>query len=185
VRLRRSAASPLRLTPVERPLVGFVRGEGSSWAVAGCAYCVTVYAWPHNQDSHLAAHAAVNAQVSGAFWAYISMATPGLRRSLGMSGSSEGNPQGGRGRAGSRARRRVAVYWLAVMPWEHTGSKIAARHRERLAMVYVRQSTRQQVVGHQESTRLQYKQPGGPARRLDKAAGGKGWHPAESRLETY
>ena len=42
------------------------------------------------------------------------------------------------------------------MPWEHTGSKIAARHRERLAVVYVRQSTRQQVVGHQESTRLQY-----------------------------
>jgi DNA invertase Pin-like site-specific DNA recombinase len=45
---------------------------------------------------------------------------------------------------------------VAVMPWEHTGSKIAARHRERLAVVYVRQSTRQQVVGHQESTRLQY-----------------------------
>ena len=42
------------------------------------------------------------------------------------------------------------------MPWEHTSSKIAARHRERLAVVYVRQSTRQQVVGHQESTRLQY-----------------------------
>src|SRR5829696_889659 len=42
------------------------------------------------------------------------------------------------------------------MPWKHTGSKIAARHRERLAVVYVRQSTRQQVVGHQESTRLQY-----------------------------
>ena len=42
------------------------------------------------------------------------------------------------------------------MPWEHTGSKIAARHRERLAVVDVRQSTRQQVVGHQESTRLQY-----------------------------
>jgi DNA invertase Pin-like site-specific DNA recombinase len=45
---------------------------------------------------------------------------------------------------------------VAVMPWEHTGSKIAARHRERLAVVYVRQSTRQQVVGHTESTRLQY-----------------------------
>jgi Recombinase len=45
---------------------------------------------------------------------------------------------------------------VAVMPWERTGSKIAARHRERLAVVYVRQSTRQQVVGHQESTRLQY-----------------------------
>ncbi|MEU1448902.1 recombinase family protein [Streptomyces mirabilis] len=44
----------------------------------------------------------------------------------------------------------------AVMPWEHSGSKISARHRERLAVVYVRQSTRQQVIGHQESTRLQY-----------------------------
>src|SRR5436309_7679566 len=42
------------------------------------------------------------------------------------------------------------------MPWEHTGSKIAGRHRSRLAVVYVRQSTRQQVIGHQESTRLQY-----------------------------
>src|SRR5512133_3917214 len=30
------------------------------------------------------------------------------------------------------------------MPWEHTGSKIAARHRERLAVVYVRRSTRLQ-----------------------------------------
>ena len=39
-----------------------------------------VYAWPHNLDSHVAPHAAVNAQVSGAFWAYISMATqPGGR----------------------------------------------------------------------------------------------------------
>lgn len=36
------------------------------------------------------------------------------------------------------------------------GSKITARHLERLAMVYVRQSTVQQTVRHQESTRLQY-----------------------------
>jgi hypothetical protein len=42
--------------------------------------CVTVYACPHNLDSHVAAHAAFNAQVSGA-WVYIpSMATqPGGR----------------------------------------------------------------------------------------------------------
>ena len=33
-----------------------------------------------------------------------------------------------------------------VLPW----------HRDRLAVVYVRQSTAQQVLGHQESTRLQY-----------------------------
>jgi len=34
--------------------------------------------------------------------------------------------------------------------------KIGPRHHERLAMVYVRQSTAVQVVRHQESTRLQY-----------------------------
>jgi len=34
--------------------------------------------------------------------------------------------------------------------------KIDGRHRDRLAMVYVRQSTPQQVERHQESTRLQY-----------------------------
>src|SRR5260370_7268204 len=34
--------------------------------------------------------------------------------------------------------------------------KLHAWHRERLAVVYVRQSTVQQVLNHQESTRLQY-----------------------------
>ena len=34
--------------------------------------------------------------------------------------------------------------------------KITGRHRDRLAVVYVRQSTPQQVGRHQESTRLQY-----------------------------
>jgi DNA invertase Pin-like site-specific DNA recombinase len=34
--------------------------------------------------------------------------------------------------------------------------KIRSRHRVRLALVYVRQSTLQQVERHQESTRLQY-----------------------------
>ncbi len=34
--------------------------------------------------------------------------------------------------------------------------KVHPWHRERLAIVYVRQSTVQQVVDHQESTRLQY-----------------------------
>ena len=34
--------------------------------------------------------------------------------------------------------------------------KIHSWHRERLAVVYVRQSTVQQVLDHQESTRLQY-----------------------------
>ena len=34
--------------------------------------------------------------------------------------------------------------------------KIQHRHRERMAMVYIRQSTVQQIERHQESTRLQY-----------------------------
>ena len=34
--------------------------------------------------------------------------------------------------------------------------KIFRRHRERSAIVYIRQSTVQQVERHQESTRLQY-----------------------------
>lgn len=37
-----------------------------------------------------------------------------------------------------------------------TISKITVGHRDRLAVVYIRQSTRQQVLEHQESTRLQY-----------------------------
>jgi len=36
------------------------------------------------------------------------------------------------------------------------GGKIQGHHRDRLAVVYVRQSTAQQVERHQESTRLQY-----------------------------
>src|SRR4051812_5271251 len=38
----------------------------------------------------------------------------------------------------------------------HTGSKIGGRHLDRLAVVYVRQSTPQQVAGHRESADLQY-----------------------------
>ena len=34
--------------------------------------------------------------------------------------------------------------------------KVSRGHRERLAIVYIRQSTVQQVERHQESTRLQY-----------------------------
>lgn len=44
----------------------------------------------------------------------------------------------------------------SVMQWERPGSKIDDRHLQRLAVIYVRQSTRQQLVDHQESTRLQY-----------------------------
>lgn len=40
--------------------------------------------------------------------------------------------------------------------WSGESGKIRARHLDRLAVVYVRQSTMQQVLDHQESTRLQY-----------------------------
>ncbi|WP_462189099.1 recombinase family protein, partial [Frankia sp. CcWB2] len=43
-----------------------------------------------------------------------------------------------------------------VMPWERSGGKVTCRHTDRPAVVYVRQSTRGQVLGHGESTRLQY-----------------------------
>jgi DNA invertase Pin-like site-specific DNA recombinase len=46
---------------------------------------------------------------------------------------------------------------IASSPTHSTVSdKIQRRHLERLAMVYVRQSTMQQIERHQESTRLQY-----------------------------
>jgi DNA invertase Pin-like site-specific DNA recombinase len=41
-------------------------------------------------------------------------------------------------------------------PWEVRAEPLQPWHRERLAVVYVRQSTAQQVLDHQESTRLQY-----------------------------
>lgn len=42
------------------------------------------------------------------------------------------------------------------LPWEPSESKVQDRHRDRLAVVYVRQSTMAQVTEHGESTRLQY-----------------------------
>ncbi|WP_367318172.1 recombinase family protein [Streptomyces sp. HUAS ZL42] len=41
-------------------------------------------------------------------------------------------------------------------PWNRVDGKIQPRHLDRLAVVYVRQSTPQQVIDHAESTRLQY-----------------------------
>jgi DNA invertase Pin-like site-specific DNA recombinase len=41
-------------------------------------------------------------------------------------------------------------------PWERAEGKIQPWHRDRVAVVYVRQSTPGQVKDHQESTRLQY-----------------------------
>jgi DNA invertase Pin-like site-specific DNA recombinase len=43
-----------------------------------------------------------------------------------------------------------------MLPHEHGDGKIQGWHRDRLAAVYVRQSSRQQVADHGESTRLQY-----------------------------
>ena len=43
-----------------------------------------------------------------------------------------------------------------VMPWERLDGKVTTAHRQRLAIVYVRQSSKQQVLDHGESTRLQY-----------------------------
>ena len=40
--------------------------------------------------------------------------------------------------------------------WHGYHEKISSRHLERLAVVYVRQSTMQQVLDHQASTQLQY-----------------------------
>lgn len=44
----------------------------------------------------------------------------------------------------------------SLRSWEARSEKIAAHHHQRLAIVYVRQSTMQQVLEHQESTRRQY-----------------------------
>src|SRR5919109_4423791 len=44
----------------------------------------------------------------------------------------------------------------ALLPWERLGGKVGDRHLARLAVVYVRQPPRQQVLDHGESTRLQY-----------------------------
>ncbi|MFC5218989.1 recombinase family protein [Streptomyces coerulescens] len=41
-------------------------------------------------------------------------------------------------------------------PWNRVEGKIQPWHLDRLAVVYVRQSTPQQVIDHAESTRLQY-----------------------------
>ena len=43
-----------------------------------------------------------------------------------------------------------------MLPGECGDGKIRGWHRDRLAVIYVRQSSRQQVLDHGESTRLQY-----------------------------
>jgi len=57
-----------------------------------------------------------------------------------------------------------------VLAGEHDGGKVRGWHRDRLAVVYVRQSSRQQVADHGESTRLQY--------GLAERAAALGWAPS-------
>lgn len=45
---------------------------------------------------------------------------------------------------------------LASDPWQGYSDTLTSRHLERLAVVSLRPSTMQQVLHHQESTRLQY-----------------------------
>ena len=57
-------------------------------------------------------------------------------------------------------------------PWGQSQEKIRPEHQDRAAVVYVRQSSRQQVLEHSESTRLQY--------ALAERAAALGW--ARSRI---
>lgn len=50
----------------------------------------------------------------------------------------------------------TAKMFTTIPPFETRSEKVQPWHRERLAVVYIRQSTPQQVLDHQESTRLQY-----------------------------
>src|SRR5262245_27258023 len=52
--------------------------------------------------------------------------------------------------------RSEAVTALSSWRGPAVPSKIGGRHLDRVAVVYVRQSTVQQTVRHQESTRMQY-----------------------------
>jgi DNA invertase Pin-like site-specific DNA recombinase len=58
----------------------------------------------------------------------------------------------------------------ARLPWERAEGKVQPWHRDRLAVVYVRQSTAAQVQDHAESTRLQY--------GLAERAAALGWAPS-------
>jgi DNA invertase Pin-like site-specific DNA recombinase len=65
----------------------------------------------------------------------------------------------------------VSVVSVAArLPWERVEGKVQPWHRDRLAAVYVRQSTAAQVQDHTESTRLQY--------GLAERAAALGWAPS-------
>ena len=57
-------------------------------------------------------------------------------------------------------------------PWAQADGKVRPEHRDLAAIIYVRQSTRRQLIEHQESTRLQY--------ALAERAAALGW--ARSRI---
>ena len=63
------------------------------------------------------------------------------------------------------------LYPSRPAPGDRLGDKVQAAHLRRSAIVYVRQSTMQQVDRHQESTRLQYA-------LVDRAVA-LGWSPAQ------
>src|SRR5215813_3390388 len=77
-------------------------------------------------------------------------------------------------RPGRRPARQEAgaVSLGRYRPWGQSQEKIRPEHRDRAAVVYVRQSSRQQVLEHSESTRLQY--------ALAERAAALGW--ARSRI---
>ena len=55
-----------------------------------------------------------------------------------------------------RVDARATSVPMVARPWERRSEKVQPWHWDRVALVYVRQSTPQQVHDHQESTRLQY-----------------------------
>src|ERR687888_127262 len=91
-----------------------------------------------------------------------------VRGCCGWSRSSSGCEPLHVGRRAGRGRRgkTLAPQWGTKQCWAGlpeanrrgggVGSKVGDRHLARVGVVYVRQSTRQQVADHGESTRLQY-----------------------------
>src|SRR6266568_721517 len=79
-------------------------------------------------------------------------------------------PCAGCGWTGPGRARTGMMNAAARLPWELAGSKVREWHRDRLAVVYVRQSTMAQVIEHGESTRLQY--------GLSGRAAELGWEPS-------
>ena len=69
---------------------------------------------------------------------------------------SHTEPHGPSGRAGAESGQDLASEPCPYRPRLSRSAKIQAHHLQRLAIVYVRQSSPQQVLHHRESTALQY-----------------------------